>query len=92
MPCSFAQYIIWRILTFAILSEILYEDKSFPNGQLAALVASKVYYNLGEYQESLTFALRAGSLFDLNLKTEYVETLICMSFDFKLSLSFCHRL
>jgi 26S proteasome regulatory subunit N2 len=45
---------------------------------LAALVASKVYYHLGEYQESLTFALGAGALFDLNLKTEYVETLICM--------------
>lgn len=58
-------------------SEILYEDKAFPSRQLAALVASKVYYHLGEYQESLTFALGAGSLFDLNLKSEYVETLIC---------------
>ncbi|KAJ3275043.1 proteasome regulatory particle base subunit [Terramyces sp. JEL0728] len=56
--------------------EILYEDKNFSERHLAALVASKVYYHLAEYDESLTFALGAGSLFDLNRKTEYVETLI----------------
>ncbi len=56
----------------------MYEDATFPQKQLAALVASKVYYHLGEFEDSLTFALGAGALFDLNLKSEYVETIICI--------------
>jgi len=42
--------------------EVLYEDKSFGYCELAALVASKVYYHLGSYEDSLTFALGAGKL------------------------------
>ena len=37
--------------------EILYEDESFAARKLAALVASKVYFNLGSYKDSLNFAL-----------------------------------
>jgi len=44
---------------------------------LAALVVSKVYYHLGEYDESMMFALGAGKLFDISSKDEYVETIIC---------------
>ena len=55
----------------------MYEEESFSNRELAALVASKVYYHLGEYEEALTFALGAGKLFDTTLKTEYVDTIIC---------------
>ncbi|CAG8718005.1 12836_t:CDS:2, partial [Racocetra fulgida] len=78
-----------------IHSEILYEDESFPQRQLSALVASKVmcifhikkskiasllmfrysnpqvYYHLGEFDDSLTFALGAGDLFDASSKLEY---------------------
>ncbi|KAI8897971.1 armadillo-type protein [Globomyces pollinis-pini] len=61
--------------------EILYEDPAFKERKLAALVASKVYYHLGEYKESLEFALGSGDLFDLNLKTEYVETIISKAID-----------
>ena len=60
------------------LSEILYEDESFKQRKLAALVASKVYYHLGEYDESMLFALGAGELFNITAKEEYVETIICM--------------
>jgi len=35
-----------------------------------------VYYHLGEFDESLTFALGAGNLFDVSSKSEYVETII----------------
>ncbi|KAI8338087.1 armadillo-type protein [Chlamydoabsidia padenii] len=59
--------------------EILYEDAEFPDIELAALVASKVYYYLGELDDSLTFALGAGKRFDLSEKSEYVETIICNS-------------
>jgi 26S proteasome regulatory subunit N2 len=32
---------------------------------------------LGEYGEALTFALGAGKLFDINIKNDYVETIVC---------------
>lgn len=60
-----------------VYSEVLYEDEQFSERQLAALVASKVYYHLGEYDESMIFALGAGELFDITAKSEYVETIIC---------------
>ena len=48
----------------------------------AALLASKVYYYLGEYDEALSFALSAGSAFANEERTpgaeEYIETVICM--------------
>lgn len=61
--------------------EILYEDESFKQRNLAALVASKVYYHLGEYDESMLFALGAGDLFDISASGEYVETIISKCID-----------
>ncbi|KAI8891036.1 26S proteasome regulatory complex, non-ATPase subcomplex, Rpn2/Psmd1 subunit [Backusella circina FSU 941] len=61
--------------------EILYEDTSFNQRELAALVASKVYYNLGEMDDSLTFALGAGKKFDLSDSSEYVSTIISKCID-----------
>lgn len=47
----------------------------------AALLASKVYYFLGEYVESLSFALGAGNAFEAESRVsgseEYVETVMC---------------
>ena len=57
--------------------EALYEDESFPERELAALVISKVYYHLQEYNESMTFALGAGKLFNLDQEGEFEETIIC---------------
>ncbi|KNE66892.1 hypothetical protein AMAG_11367 [Allomyces macrogynus ATCC 38327] len=56
--------------------EILFEDTKFQYRQLAALVAAKVYYHLGEFDDSVTFALGAGELFDLNAQSQFVETII----------------
>ncbi|KAI7871307.1 armadillo-type protein [Spinellus fusiger] len=61
--------------------EILYEDTSFPERALAALVTSKIYYYLGELDDSLTFALGAGQSFDLIDTSEYVETIISKCID-----------
>ena len=36
----------------------------------------QVYYHLGAFEDSLTYALGAGSLFDVNSTSEYVETTI----------------
>lgn len=66
-------------------SESLSESTSFPSRPLASLVASKIYYHLGNLDEALTFALGAGKLFDVDQtelgkgntsEVEYVETVI----------------
>lgn len=54
----------------------MYEDEKFSQREIAALVASKVYYHLGAFEESVAYALGAGSLFDVNSKSEYVSTII----------------
>uniref|UniRef100_A0A7S2JSF5 26S proteasome regulatory subunit RPN2 C-terminal domain-containing protein n=1 Tax=Haptolina brevifila TaxID=156173 RepID=A0A7S2JSF5_9EUKA len=61
--------------------ESLYEDEEFPQRALAALVASKVYYYLGELGDALTFALGAGTMFNVDEKSEYVETLLAKAID-----------
>lgn len=67
--------------------EELYEDEAFPAPQLAALVASKVYYNLGEFNASMKYALVAGDRFDLSAQSEYIETIVskCISHYIKIS-------
>lgn len=37
----------------------------------------QVYYNLGEFETSMKYALVAGSKFDFDLRTEYIETIVC---------------
>ena len=50
--------------------------------QLAALVASKVYYHLGSYNDSLDYALGAETLFDVTRSdNQYVETIIAKCID-----------
>ncbi len=59
-----------------MFSEMLYENEEFKDRNLAALVASKVYYHLGSFDNALQYALGAGKLFNLDESTEYVETII----------------
>ena len=40
------------------------------------MVILQVYYHLGAFEDSLTYALGAGDLFDVNGHSEYVETTI----------------
>jgi 26S proteasome regulatory subunit N2 len=61
--------------------ESFYEDQSFPNRELAALVASKVFYHLEEYDDALRLALGAGRLFDLSKRSEYVEKIVAVALD-----------
>ncbi|KAF9462163.1 armadillo-type protein [Collybia nuda] len=63
------------------LIEALYESDQLSKEACAsaALLASKVYYYLGEYDEALSFALGAGSAFEAETQTygseEFVETI-----------------
>jgi len=56
--------------------ESLAENQAFPERALAASVASKVYYYLEDFDESLRLALESQDKFDLYEKSQYVETLI----------------
>lgn len=71
--------------------EALYEDESFPERELAALVAAKVYYNLQEYNESMVFALGAGKLFNLDNDGEFEDTIISKCVDTYIALSAMHN-
>ncbi|XP_058102594.1 26S proteasome non-ATPase regulatory subunit 1 homolog A-like [Magnolia sinica] len=61
--------------------ESLYEDEEFDQRQLAALVVSKVFYYLGELNDSLSYALGAGPLFDVSEDSDYVHTLLAKAID-----------
>ncbi|KAL9625002.1 MAG: hypothetical protein Q9160_000731 [Pyrenula sp. 1 TL-2023] len=67
--------------------EALYEDENFPERDLAALVAAKVYYHLQEYNESMAFALGAGKLFNLDYAGEFEDTIISRCVDTFIALS-----
>ena len=71
--------------------EALYEDESFPERELAALVAAKVYYNLQEYNESMIFALGAGKLFNIDHEGEFEDTIISKCVDTYIALSAMHN-
>jgi len=74
----------WAEISDSIqMIEVVNEDKMYPLEvrQMAALVASKVYYHLGSYEDSLTYALKAGKLFDVTSETQYVETIIAKCID-----------
>ncbi|KAL2268777.1 hypothetical protein VTJ83DRAFT_3623 [Remersonia thermophila] len=79
---------VWTEVAGA-LSEIeaLYEDESFPERQLAALVLAKVYFHLQAYNESMTFALAAGPLFKLDAPGEFEETIISKCIDQYIAVS-----
>ncbi|KAL2195017.1 armadillo-type protein [Corynascus similis CBS 632.67] len=73
---------VWTEVAGALSQiEALYEDESFPERQLAALVLAKVYFHLQDYNESMTFALAAGPLFKLDAPGEFEETIISKCVD-----------
>lgn len=70
------QFFVIAFHLFSTHSEVLYEDENFRSRAFAALVASKVFYHLGAFEESLNYALGAGELFNVTDDSEYVETII----------------
>eukprot|EP01135_Chromosphaera_perkinsii_P001840 Nk52_evm19s211 gene=Nk52_evmTU19s211 len=81
--------IFWAEISEAIEKiEIFYEDEAFPQRKLASLIASKVYYHLGEFDDSLSFALGAGELFEVDSadSSEFVNTIIAKCIDKYISL------
>ena len=67
----------WSEISDAIpLIEELSEDDTFRSHELAAAVASKIFFHLEEYDDALRLALGAGNFFDIDARTEYVQMLI----------------
>jgi 26S proteasome regulatory subunit N2 len=53
----------------------MYEEKSIQKEKIAILI-SKVYYHLEEYQESVHFALESGDYFDMKQKSTFVDCIV----------------
>ncbi|KAG4156947.1 hypothetical protein ERO13_D02G030800v2 [Gossypium hirsutum] len=72
-----------EISTSVPIIESLYEDEEFGQHQrqLAALLVSKVFYYLGELNDSLSYALGAGPLFDVSEDSDHVHTLLAKAID-----------
>ncbi|KAA3485510.1 26S proteasome non-ATPase regulatory subunit 1-like protein A-like [Gossypium australe] len=72
-----------EISTSVPIIESLYEDEEFGQHQrqLAALLVSKVFYYLGELNDSLSYALGAGPLFDVSEDSDYLHTLLAKAID-----------
>ncbi|KAB1213692.1 hypothetical protein CJ030_MR5G016203 [Morella rubra] len=69
-----------EISTSVPVIESLYEDEEFDQHQrqLAALL---VFYYLSELNDALSYALGAGSLFDVSEDSDYVHTLLAKAID-----------
>jgi 26S proteasome regulatory subunit N2 len=63
------------------LVEELSEDSNFEGREIAAAVASKCFYHLQEYNDSLRLALSAGPYFNIFEKSEYINTLLSKCID-----------
>lgn len=61
--------------------EELSENPDFPAADLAAAIASKCFYHLQEYNDSLRLALCAGKYLDIAVKSEYVDTILAQCID-----------
>ncbi|KAL6582006.1 26S proteasome non-ATPase regulatory subunit 1 B [Orobanche minor] len=77
----FVHYFWPEISDSVTIIESLYEDEEFDQRQLAALLVSKVFYYLGELSDSLSYALGAGSLFDVSEDSDYIHTLLAKAID-----------
>ncbi|KAL6548530.1 26S proteasome non-ATPase regulatory subunit 1 A [Orobanche gracilis] len=78
---DFVHYFWPEISDSVTIIESLYEDEEFDQRQLAALLVSKVFYYLGELSDSLSYALGAGSLFDVSEDSDYIHTLLAKAID-----------
>ncbi|CAO1615156.1 unnamed protein product [Sympodiomycopsis kandeliae] len=69
-----------NISTIEILSESTSSLDATSRSQ-AAILASRVYFHLGEFDEALSFALGAGDAFNVDLADEYTENIVSKAID-----------
>ena len=73
---------IWFQLSGSIsLVEALFEDEDFSHRELAALVASKVFYHLDDLDDALVYALGAQDLVDVTGSCAYSKAILSCCVD-----------
>lgn len=61
----------------SLFREELLEDPQFQDKELVAILLAKIYFYLNEYDESLSYALRAGNYFEVHgLQNDFTDILI----------------
>ncbi|KAL7129237.1 hypothetical protein ABFS83_13G051700 [Erythranthe nasuta] len=74
--------LFWPEISYSVpIIQSLYEDEKFDQRQLAALLVSKVFYYLCELNDSLSYALGAGPLFDVSQDSDFVRTILAKAID-----------
>jgi len=63
------------------LIEALSERPDFAGRELAASLASRIFFHLEAYDDALRLAFCAGAHFDVSARSEYVETLVSRCVD-----------
>ena len=66
--------------------EELSEDEEFAHSKLASLLASKIFFHIQSYEDSLNHALCAGDLFNVADSSDYTKKLTGIVFD-RISIS-----
>ncbi|KAL8048419.1 hypothetical protein ABFX02_07G064400 [Erythranthe guttata] len=78
---------LWPEISYSVpIIQSLYEDEKFEQRQLAAFLLSKVFYYLGKLNDSLSYALGAGPLFDVSQDSDFVRTVLAKAIDEYVSL------
>lgn len=68
--------LVFLTICFLLHAISFYEDEVFVQRQLLALVAPKVFFYMTELNGALSYALGAGSLFDVSDDSDYAQTLL----------------
>lgn len=61
---------------FVYFSEELMDDDNFADKKLVAILLSKIYFYLNDYNEALSFALKAGDYFKIDEVSDFTEILV----------------
>ncbi|KAH7649667.1 PSMD1 protein [Cryptosporidium bovis] len=71
----------FEIAEYLNLIESCFEDEMFPGRELAALLASKVYFHMEDYDEALKYLLYSYKLFDPMENSSYSESMVVKCID-----------
>jgi 26S proteasome regulatory subunit N2 len=75
-------HLFWSELASSVVAiETLADDETFPHQQLAASVASKIYYYMSEPKDAVRLALSAGAFFSTSSVDSYTQAVIARCVD-----------
>lgn len=64
-----------------LFSESLAASPNFASATSAILLLAKLYFHLGDYDRSVMFALKAGTLFNIEERSQFAETILAAIID-----------